>query len=225
MTRQWMHTLELPTGTVVGRRPLDDLRAVADLVLPADMSGLDVLDIGPADGYFSFESERRGARRVVALDFAEPGRFGLLEAKAALRSGVECHFGNVYDLTPAAHGTFDIVLFMGVFYHLRYPLLAFDRIAPVCRDYMAFETLFLPDEPNDRAVYQFYRLDYEGAPGDYTVWFSPNARAIEDGLISAGFEPRPIVSHGNRTLYTAKRTSAEPEYRRLLTHEARYIKE
>lgn len=223
MARQWLHSLELPTGLVAGRRPLGDLRAVADLVLPADLTGKDVLDVGPADGYFSFESERRGARRVVALDFAEPGRFGLLEAREALHSGVEYVFGNVYDLTPDLAGTFDIVLFMGVFYHLRYPLLAFDRLSVVCRDYMAFETLFLPDEPNDRAVYQFFRLD-EAAPGDFTVWFAPNTRAIEDGLISAGFEPQHLVTYGNRTLYKATRTASAPEFRRIGAHEARYIR-
>jgi tRNA (mo5U34)-methyltransferase len=224
MTRQWLHSLELPTGIVEGHRSLKDLRTVADLVLPPDLSGLEVLDIGPADGYFSFECERRGAKRVVALDFAEPGRFGLLEAKEALRSRVQCEFGNVYDLMPESYGTFDIVLFMGVFYHLRYPLLAFDRISPICRDYMAFETFFLPDEPNDRAMYQFFRFD-EAAPGDYTVWFAPNAKAIEDGLFSAGFEPRHLVTHGIRTVYLAKRVPGEAEYRRLHTHEARYIRD
>jgi tRNA (mo5U34)-methyltransferase len=207
----------------MGRRSLSDLRTVADAVLPSDLTGLEVLDIGPADGFFSFESERRGARRVVALDFAEPGRFGLLEAKEALQSRVQCVFGsNVYDLTPGLYGTFDIVLFMGVYYHLRYPLLALDRIAFVCRDYMAFETFFLPDESNDRAMYRFFRLD-EGAPGDFSVWFAPNARAIQDSLISAGFEPQHIATYGDRTLYKARRTKAEPEFCQLRTHEARYI--
>jgi tRNA (mo5U34)-methyltransferase len=223
MTREWMHSLELPTGPVTGRRPLSDLRAVADLVLPADLTGREVLDIGAADGFFSFESERRGAKRVVALDFAEPGRFGLLEASAALNSHVEYVFGNVYDLTPDRLGTFDIVLFMGVFYHLRYPLLALDRISFVCRDYLAFETLFLPDESNDQAMYRFFRLD-EGAPGDYSVWFAPNARAIQDSLISAGFEPEHLVTYGNRTLYKARRTEVEPEFCRIGAHEARYIR-
>jgi tRNA (mo5U34)-methyltransferase len=223
MSRQWMHSLDLPTGPVTGRRPLSDLRAVADLVLPPDMTGLEVLDIGPADGFFSFESERRGAARVVALDSAEPGHFGLLEAKEAFQSKVECVFGkNVYDLTPRLYGTFDLVLFMGVYYHLRYPLLALDRISVVCRDQMAFETFFLPDESNDRAMYQFFRLD-EGAPGDYSVWFAPNARAIEDSLISAGFEPRHLATYGDRTLYKASRTKGEPEFCQLRTHEARYI--
>jgi tRNA (mo5U34)-methyltransferase len=196
--------------------------------LPASLGGLSVLDIGAWDGFFSFEAERRGARRVVAYDLAPADTFGFATAKAALGSRVEYVQGSVYELTRAIVGTFDVVLFLGVLYHLRYPLLALDRIREVCEGYMLLETQYLDEcfvladgrrvtleriDPRlvDIPLYRFYRSD-ELHPGDFSNWFSPNRRAIEDGLWTAGFEPVYQDAWGDRIAYRARRLHGVPEY-------------
>ena len=98
------------------------------LDLPASLEGLTVLDIGAWDGFFSFECERRGASRVVAADYYSwhgPGwgtKAGFQLAREALGSRVEDVDIDVMDLSPERVGTFDVVLFLGVLYHLRHPL-------------------------------------------------------------------------------------------------------
>ena len=87
-----------------------------------------VLDIGARDGFFSFELERRGAD-VVAIDYIDPGRDRLPgRARAARARRSTTVVDNVYRLSRERHGEFDIVLFLGVLYHLRDPLLALDRL-------------------------------------------------------------------------------------------------
>ena len=110
------------------------------LQIPRDLSGRSVLDVGAWDGFFSFEAERRGAARVVAADcFAWQGenwsdKSGFELARRALNSGVEDVDIDVMDLGPHQVGTFDLVLFLGVLYHMRHPLLALERLASVTRD-------------------------------------------------------------------------------------------
>jgi tRNA (mo5U34)-methyltransferase len=165
---------------------------------------------------------------VVAYDLVPADTFGFATAKAALGSRVEYVQGSVYELTPALVGTFDVVLFLGVLYHLRYPLLALDRIREVCDGYMLLETQYLDEclvladgrrvtleriDPRlvDVPLYRFYRSD-ELRPGDFSNWFSPNRRAIEDGLWTAGFEPVFQNAWGDRIAYRAHRLHGVPEY-------------
>jgi 2-polyprenyl-3-methyl-5-hydroxy-6-metoxy-1,4-benzoquinol methylase len=114
--------------------------------LPERLDGLRVLDIGCAEGYFSFEAERRGAREVVAIDsFPESvRRFNL--CRAALGSQANAYLANVYELSPRTFGTFDLVLFYGVFYHLRHPHLALEKILSVCTGTVLFQTYTLENE-------------------------------------------------------------------------------
>src|SRR3954469_14991055 len=130
---RWYHAIELRPGL---RTPgLDDPRErLGMLRVPDDLSGRDVLDVGAWDGFFSFEAERRGARRVVAADsFAWNGanwstKEGFELAREALGSRVEDADVDVMDLDPLALGTFDLVLCLGVLYHLRDPLGGLERV-------------------------------------------------------------------------------------------------
>lgn len=220
-TRPWYHSIEIEEGLVTpGRRPLAEMRQVLDYVqLPERLDGLDVLDIGAWDGFFSFEAERRGAQRVVAYDLVPEDYGGFATARALLGSRAEYVQGSVYDLSRKELGTFDLVLFLGVLYHLRYPLLALDRIREVCDGFMILEThhldhcLLLDDgrtttlkaiDPHlDRIpLYQFYPSNELNS--DYSNWFSPNRRAIEDGLRTAGFEPKQLSVWGDRIAYRAE---------------------
>jgi tRNA (mo5U34)-methyltransferase len=108
--------------------------------LPDDLTGMRVLDIGCAEGFFSFEAERRGAREVIGIDSFPDSirRFNIV--KAARQSNCSAFLMNVYDLEPRRLGTFDLVLFYGVFYHLRHPQLALERIRNICSGTLLFQT-------------------------------------------------------------------------------------
>ena len=133
----WHHRIEVAPG-VFSPGNYDPQQMLRAMPLPEQMDGLRVLDIGCSDGFFSFECERRGAE-VLGIDTAEP-RPGFLLAKRLLGSQVEHRRADVYNLSPKSYGQFDIVLFLGVIYHLRHPLLALDLIWTVCRGEVYVET-------------------------------------------------------------------------------------
>jgi tRNA (mo5U34)-methyltransferase len=228
-SRQWYHSIDVEDGLVTpgAHSPAELRETLARLQFPAQLDGLSVLDIGAWDGYFSFEAERRGARRVVAYDVAPADYFGFATARELLGSKVEYIQGSVYDLDRAHVGTFDVVLFAGVLYHLRYPLLALDRIHAICDGYMLLESHSLDNYVvlDDGHVTTLERIDpcleriplYRFYPAnelnrDYSNWFSPNRRAIEDGLRTAGFEPTLLSEWGDRVVYKAIKQGGVPEY-------------
>ena len=229
-SRRWWHSIEIGDGVVTpGQVPLSYLKELlAHLRVPESLAGLSVLDIGAWDGFFSFEAEKRGAARVVAYDLHPPDHYGFATAKRLLGSAVEYVQGSAYDIRPDRVGTFDVVFFFGVLYHLRYPLLALDRLHEVTDGYALIEThhldsrMLLPDgtwvtpssiDPrlSDIALYQFYRHD-ELHPGDFSNWFALNRRAIEDGLWSAGFRPEYLATWGDRIAFKATKLAGIPEY-------------
>jgi len=161
--------------------------------LPDDMSGMRVLDIGCAEGFFSFEAERRGAAEIVAID-SFPGsirRFNI--CRSALGSKAEAHLASVYDLNPKSFGTFDLVMYFGVLYHLRNPLLSLQKIASVASGTLLLQTLgFERESLGDMSVAQFHPFGImSGPPGnpihDTTVFWIPNSACIRDMLLHVGF--------------------------------------
>ena len=167
--------------------------------LPADLSGLRVLDIGCAEGFFSFEAERRGAREVIGIDSFPDSirRFQLV--KAARQSNAEAFLMNVYDLDPNRLGTFDLVLFYGVFYHLRHPQLALERIRAVCRGELLFQTYML-EEPALRGTPWARFFPHGMASGksgehfDPTVFWLFNSACCLAMLDHLGFTDLEILS-------------------------------
>jgi tRNA (mo5U34)-methyltransferase len=156
-----------------------------------------------------------------------------------LDSNAEYVQGNVYELPPEM-GTFDIVFLFGVFYHLRYPLLALDRISEITKQYLLLESHFLDNslvlgdrskvplaeiDPRlaDIPLFRFYRED-EMTPGDFSNWFSPNRRAIEDSLWSAGFMPEFLSSWNDRIAYRGIKLAGLPEYKMQTYEGLRYVK-
>lgn len=147
----WFHSYEIAPG-IVSPGVYQPQIHLDRGCLPEDLTGRSVLDIGAWDGFFSFEAERRGAARVVAADsWAWQGRSKLLpkpgssepafgskrgfELVHELRdSKVESVEVEVMDLDPAVIGTFDVVLLLGVLYHLPHPLLALEKVASVVAD-------------------------------------------------------------------------------------------
>lgn len=114
------------------------------LQIPQDLTGKTVLDIGAYDGFFSFEFERRNAKRVLAIDTYSWDHFhGLdcfLAAREYFKSNVEYRRLGVSELRPEDVGQFDLVFCAGVLYHLEDPLLDLKRIRSVTRDQLILET-------------------------------------------------------------------------------------
>jgi tRNA (mo5U34)-methyltransferase len=179
------HSIELANGRVLaGLQTVAQLRErIARHPIPADLKGKRVLDIGAWDGWFTFEMERRGAE-VVAVDVARLKTF--LEAKRLLNSKVEYVIEDVCRLNPATLGTFDIVLFLGVLYHSKHPVLALERVCELTTDMACIESLIVGDPSPDRApVMEFY----EGSElaGQFDNWVGPNVACLMAFCRTAGF--------------------------------------
>jgi tRNA (mo5U34)-methyltransferase len=108
-SREWFHSIQIREGLVTpGRISFEHLQEVLQhLQFPASFEGETVLDVGAFDGFFSFEAERRGAKRVVACDLHPASHRGFDIARRLIGSNVEYVQANVYELTPAELGTFD----------------------------------------------------------------------------------------------------------------------
>ena len=179
--------------------------------MPEDLSGLTVLDIGAADGYMSFECERRGALRVVALDMLVRPTLNLLHEY--LDSKVEIFAGSVYTLDPNQLGTFDIVIFSGVLYHCRYPALAVDRVRTVTRGTCYVETyvskIVMPGQPDIGAALFFEENELSG---DFTNWTGANPPQVLRWFRSAGFDVTLLGVQGVRAFLRAEAIPVKPPY-------------
>lgn len=204
----WFHNLRLgPAGQVqtAPDHPLGDFPAnfwtFFEHAIPDDLSGQSVLDIGCNGGFYSFEMKRRGASRVLGIDH-DPAY--LAQARFAREQlgldGVEFRQLEVYDVDQLGE-RFDLVLFMGVLYHLRHPLYALEKVAGLVRGRLLFQTMergswevgeFAEDYPiNERDVFfderfpRMYFVEHKYA-GDPTNWWIPNPAASLAMLRSVG---------------------------------------
>ena len=219
----WFHNIDLhgvPTAPhhFLGDYPGTVWRLFSDAV-PRDLTGLSVLDIGCNGGFFSLEMKRRGAARVLGIDSDE--RY-LAQARFAARTlglDVEYRQLSVYDV-GALGERFDVVLFMGVLYHLRHPLLALDLIREhVAGDLLIFQTMqrgsrdvlpvaeYYPFEAESQFEEPGYpRLNFieHRYAGDPTNWWVPNRACAEAMLRNAGFE---ILQQAEREVYLCRRAA------------------
>ncbi len=196
----WFHSIDLGNGLVTpGRKSQPLLQSeLESLQLPA-LKGLSVLDVGAWDGFFSFSAERLGAERVVSLDHfvwreAMFGKHGYDLAHETLQSRAEVvneDFMNVE--FEAIGGPFDVVLFLGVLYHCRHPLLALERIAQATKTLAIIETDTIRMRGSKgRAYCEFYGGSEFG--GDASNWWSPNIAAALALCRAAGFARAEVVA-------------------------------
>lgn len=218
---EWFHNIDLGGVQTAPNHFLGDYPAykwrMFEASVSADLSGKTVLDIGCNGGYFSIQMKRRGAARVLAVDsdsgYLEQARF------AAHVTGVEIEFRqlDVYQVAELRE-RFDIVLFMGVLYHLRHPLLALDLLNEhVVKDTLIFQSLLRGSsqvQPLDEN-YPFSQTEIFNQPGyplmhfversysdDPTNWWIPNRACVEAMLRSSGFR---IVNRAEGEVYICQR--------------------
>ena len=211
----WFHDLNLRGVQTAPDHPLgeflQDLWSQVEPAFPRDMRGKTVLDIGCNAGFYSLRLHARGAR-VTGIEhdphYLAQARF----AAKVLGAEIDYRLMDVYDVDQLGQ-QFDYVLFMGVFYHLRYPLLALDRVARLPREKLIFQSMIRGspgshpvegDYPitereifNDPRFPAMYFLEHSYA-GDPTNWWVPNEAAMEAMLRSAGLQ---IDAHPSGEVY------------------------
>ena len=213
----WYHCIEVAPGIVTpGINDSPKLLEILDL--PQDCSGKRVLDLGTRDGFFAFELEKRGAE-VVAIDYQPLELTGFGVAAELLHSKVSFVQDNIYNVSVEKYGMFDIVLFLGLIYHLRNPLGALDLIRDVCRGELYLETqaidnAFLTTEGKLVAlsslspelvqvpIMQFY----PGAAlnNDITNYWAPNFKCMEMLLLESNFEVIDKKLYGQRASFKSR---------------------
>jgi tRNA (mo5U34)-methyltransferase len=202
----WFHNLHLPDGTETCKdHRLGDFPNVkwAKLAphLPLDLKGATVLDVGCNAGFYSFELAKRGAQ-VTAIDSSE---HYLRQARWAaqtlgLEARVEFRRQQIYEL-GGVDRRWDIVLFLGVLYHLRYPLLGLDIVSRCVGKTLVVQSLVAHGEPvllppPDLELAERAPLLRPGWPrlsfierrfaGDPSNWWVPNEACLAAMVRSAG---------------------------------------
>jgi tRNA (mo5U34)-methyltransferase len=193
------------------------------LKIPGDLSGKTVLDIGAWDGFFSFEFERRGAKRVLSIDTFAWDNGGLecfLFAREHFKSKVEYQRLDVHDLSPSDVGTFDLVLYAGVLYHMRHPLLALEKIRSITAGQLVLEThQLIPAMHEHVPMIRLFPGDEHAGGGGFPGGFPTKAWAL-GALDVAGFARSEVIySTNSRWLkkLTALVTNV-PQRGRLIVH-------
>ncbi len=193
---KWHHRIDLGDGIITPGTD-NSSKKLRRLGLPPSLAGKSVLDVGAWDGYFSFEAERRGAARVLATDSfcwgqgGETTKEGFELARRVLGSKVEDLNIDVLELSPERIGTFDLVLFLGILYHMRHPLLALEHAASVASDQMIVETV-VDCLHSRRPVIAFYPGDE--LANDPSNWCGPSPSAVIAMLKTAGFRRVEVIA-------------------------------
>lgn len=230
---EWFHNLDLFGVSTAPNHFLGDFPAVKwkhiASAIPEDLSGASVLDIGCNGGFYSIQLKRRGAGRVLGIDvddrYLNQARF----AAKTLSVDIEFEKRSVYQV-DAITGQFDYVFFMGVLYHLRYPLFALDKVitkvAPGGN--LVFQTMLRGDSGTKtwEDDYQFWTTNIFSDPewpamyfvehsyaNDPTNWWIPNRAAAEAMLRSSGLK---IIDHPESETWICTPQSCNRDGRSIL---------
>jgi len=194
---RWFHTIEVGHGiNTPGTH--DSKRKLERLQMPDDLTGWSVLDIGANDGFFSFVAEGRGATRVLAADYPHwtgdieyygigNARKGQFEIARELRgSSVEDRTISVYNITREELGSFDLVLMLGVLYHLVHPTVGLERAVQLADKLVIIETGLHRDNPRTETPMMYFTpAKYDNDP---TNWWYPNPQCVMDMMKTFGCE-------------------------------------
>ena len=222
----WFHNLDLNGVRTAPSHFLGDYPNVKwrrfSRVIPESLKGKSVLDIGCNAGFYTMEMKRRGAERVVGLDTEEEYLEQAKFAAAVNKLEIEFRKMSAYDVAELGE-RFDLVIFMGVLYHLRHPLLALDLIYEhAARDLLLFQSMQRGDSRIDciDRNYDFWATEHFDSPGypklhfiehqyadDPTNWWAPNRACVEAMLRSSGFV---IAAHPEEEVYLCRK-GARPQ--------------
>src|SRR5579862_3232621 len=232
---EWFHNINLNGVLTAPHHFLGDFPNVKwkhiAPALPADLSGATVLDIGCNGGFHCIDMKKRGAERVLGVDvcdhYLDQARF----AAKTLDLDIEFAKYSVYDV-DSIPGQFDYVLFMGVFYHLRYPLYALDKVIKKVKGNLIFQTMIRGalTSPELSEDYHFWNTEIfnnadfpsmyfieKNYAGDPTNWWIPNHGAMEGMLRSSGLE---ITAHPEQeTWICAPSRVTKDDGKYILDHE------
>jgi tRNA (mo5U34)-methyltransferase len=219
---QWFHNLDLGGVQTAPDHFLGDYPSVKwqhfSTAIPADLSGKSVLDVGCNAGFYSIEMKRRGAERVLAIDTDEKYLNQARFAAKVNRADIEFRNLSVYRVGEL-HEQFDLVLFMGVLYHLRHPLLALELLHEhVVTDLLVVQSMLRGSKESSDVAPDFHFWEEEvfenekfprlyfvenRYANDPTNWWIPNRSCFEAMLRSSGFE---ILAHPEDEVFICRRT-------------------
>jgi tRNA (mo5U34)-methyltransferase len=231
---KWFHNIDLKGIQTAPEHFLGDYPAFKwktfEHAIPADLRGKTVLDVGCNAGFYSIEMKKRGAGRVLAIDTDDEYLAQARFAAEVTGSDIEFRRMSVYEI-PQLGEKFDLVLFMGLIYHLRYPLLALDLLHEYAvRGLFVFQSLLRgsntvdridPDYPfSETAVFEqdgYPRLHFveDRYAGDPTNWWVPNLACAEAMLRSTGFA---IIDHPELEVFICRAVDA-PDWTRRASAE------
>jgi SAM-dependent methyltransferase len=209
---RWYHAFEILPGVITPGVVGFDARATLDaLGVPRDLHGKRALDVGTWDGPMAFELEERGAE-VCAVDVQDPDCTAFNTAKAIRNSKVRYAQASVYDLGQVFPEKFDLIIYFGVYYHLKHPILGFESLSGALADrgrlffegelWINYSETFTGERSglDDRSLGQSdvpLALCYTG---DYKVtsnWFVPNLTCLRGWMEAAGLEMVSYQLHAN----------------------------
>ena len=239
----WFQLIDLGGGVVTKTRsaageavdhPLGEWEVIKRH-LHADLSGQSVLDVGCNAGFFSVEAKRRGARRVLGVDSQRHHVRQASFVARALDLDLEFRRLSVYDLDPRDVGRFDVVLALGLIYHLKHLVRALENLARVTRGTLVVESAIYPEqetrgllgrlarrrEPESARGLPVHLLAYvENAPGSKEAvynWFLPSVGAARALLLGVGFESVEVdLYKPERAVFVCRKTGEHSDSRRDL---------
>jgi tRNA (mo5U34)-methyltransferase len=235
----WFHRIDLGKGlytkteSVMGEpvdHPFGPWQTIQKL-LPNDLTGKTLLDVGCNAGFYAFEAKRRGAARVLGVDGQRQHvRQGLFVRKV-LGLDVEFRRLNVYELSPRTVGQFDITLALGLLYHLKHPILALENLYQVTKEVLVIETAIMPPEQTQASFMHplgeqqmfLHTLAFVENPSHAKEqvfnWFLPGIDALKAMLRTTGFDEVEVVEAKNeRAIVVCHKTKSEIQPQDELKH-------
>jgi len=213
----WWHTMELDGVMTPGRD--FTMEKLATIKMPANLKGKKVLDVGAWDGFFSFEAERRGAE-VLAIDTVmwkegptfnsqknretfHTGKRGFNFARKILNSKVKDKEMEVMDLSKETVGEFDLVLCLGILYHMENPLGMIRRMAEITKNLLILESHYDLGKVKEPVMRFYPNKECNNDPG---TWWGANPECINAMLKVSGFKEIQVVHRENtRIVFHARK--------------------
>ena len=227
----WWHVIDFGDGirTPVEYNPLEKENPLYHLagldelgLIPKDMTGLRVLDIGAYSGGYSVEFARRGAN-VTSIEHHPPGFAQLSFVNEELGLGMDCRLYEALNISEEDLGRFDIVFCLGIIYHCIHPMLLLQKISGVCDDMLVLESEAHHKEGRSHWV-QFVEKDY--GLHDETNWWIPGVEAMRGMMRTVDFDMTRVIDHplASRAMVVGRKRSRLDRGKLSILHESRQLK-